>query len=132
MGRLRRRARTSFTAASVGLLLAGVLLPARTQNTEGNARRSRPSVPDILQRYPDADKDGDGRLDEDERKALRQRLRRERDQKAEAVSRKGVAATHVDVKYGAHERNVLDIWLAEPKGANTRRHLRPWRRLGRW
>jgi acetyl esterase/lipase len=34
-------------------------------------------------------------------------------QKPEAVSPKGVPATHADVKYGTHERNVLDIWLAK-------------------
>ncbi|MDW3649408.1 MAG: alpha/beta hydrolase [Bacteroidia bacterium] len=30
-----------------------------------------------------------------------------------AVNTEGVAATHTDVAYGNHERNVLDIWLAE-------------------
>ncbi|MEM8887538.1 MAG: alpha/beta hydrolase [Bacteroidota bacterium] len=30
-----------------------------------------------------------------------------------AVNTAGVAATHTDVAYGNHERNVLDIWLAE-------------------
>lgn len=30
-----------------------------------------------------------------------------------AVNTEGLAATHTDVAYGNHERNVLDIWLAE-------------------
>lgn len=30
-----------------------------------------------------------------------------------AVNTEGIAATHTDVAYGNHERNVLDIWLAE-------------------
>lgn len=30
-----------------------------------------------------------------------------------AVNTEGVAATHTNVAYGNHERNVLDIWLAE-------------------
>ena len=29
-----------------------------------------------------------------------------------AVNVKGVPATHTNVKYGPHERNALDIWLA--------------------
>ncbi|MEM6801027.1 MAG: alpha/beta hydrolase [Bacteroidota bacterium] len=31
----------------------------------------------------------------------------------EAVNTEGLAATHVNVPYGTHERNVLDIWLVE-------------------
>jgi len=30
-----------------------------------------------------------------------------------AVSPGGITATHVDVKYGDHERNVFDLWLAD-------------------
>lgn len=30
-----------------------------------------------------------------------------------AINTEGVAATHTNVAYGSHERNVLDIWLAE-------------------
>lgn len=35
------------------------------------------------------------------------------EQKLEAVSLNGTPATFVDVKYGEHERNVFDIWLAD-------------------
>jgi hypothetical protein len=44
----------------------------------------------------------------------RQRVRRGRGHRVtSAISAKGVAATHKDVKYGSHDRNVMDIWIAE-------------------
>ncbi len=35
------------------------------------------------------------------------------EQKVEAVTLNGIPATYVNEKYGEHERNVFDIWLAE-------------------
>lgn len=39
--------------------------------------------------------------------------RRRNKQLPEAVNVEGVAATHANVRYGPHERNLLDIWLAK-------------------
>ena len=94
------------SALGVVLLVAGVLVAVQAQ-------KARPSLQEILKQYPDADKNKDGRLDAEERNALKQRLQGKRGTTQEAVSAKGVPATHVDVKYGEHERNVLDIWLAK-------------------
>jgi hypothetical protein len=102
--------RLAATLAALGLLLAAGGTSLHAQNAE----RARPALQEILKRYPDADRNGDGRLDQEERNALRQRLRGTgAAQQREVVSAKGVPATHVDVKYGPHERNVLDIWLAK-------------------
>ena len=58
----------------------------------------------LLKRFPDADKNRDGKLTREE--ALEYRRKR---QKAQA----NVAEpTYADVKYGKHERNVLDFYQA--------------------
>ncbi|MGD8237421.1 MAG: alpha/beta hydrolase fold domain-containing protein [Armatimonadota bacterium] len=109
----RRHIPLATAALSAGLLLVGGILSAIAQQAEDRPDRARPSLREVLRQYPDADKNGDGRLDADERKALRRRLQGGGGEKPKAVSPKGVPATHANVKYGPHERNLLDIWLAK-------------------
>jgi len=71
-----------------------------------------------LKRYPQADKDGDGVLSNAEKKALlRQAAKRaQKNNPNPGNSRTDKAKkkpTHANVKYGKHERQVFDIWLAE-------------------
>jgi hypothetical protein len=74
----------------------------------------------VLKRYPQADKDGDGVLSDAETKALlRQAAKRAQNKNpSPGNSRTDTAKkkpTHANVKYGKHERQVFDIWLAESK-----------------
>ena len=74
----------------------------------------------ILKRFPQADSDGDGVLSTKELQVvIRQataRAKRQGQQKpaGQANQTKGPKApTHANVKYGDHQRNVFDIWLAD-------------------
>jgi acetyl esterase len=72
----------------------------------------------VLKRYPQVDKDGDGVLSEAEKKALlRQAAKRaQKNNSNRGNSRTDKAKkkpTHANVKYGEHERQVFDIWLAD-------------------
>jgi acetyl esterase len=74
----------------------------------------------IMKRFPRADADGDGVLSAKEMQAvMRQaaaRAKRQGGQKPTATKddvEGGQAPTHANVKYGDHERNVFDIWLAD-------------------
>ena len=72
----------------------------------------------VLKRYPRADKDGDGVLSDAETKALlRQAAKRAQKKNASPGNSRTDTAkktpTHANVKYGEHERQVFDIWLAD-------------------
>lgn len=60
----------------------------------------------FLQRFPQADANGDGVLTEGEARAFRQTK-----QKGEASVRGPRAPAHADVSYGPHARHVLDCWV---------------------
>ncbi len=61
----------------------------------------------IIKRYPKADANDDGKLSKSEMMRLAKALR---DNQADPNK---PAATHANVKYGDHERHVLDIWIAD-------------------
>ena len=65
----------------------------------------------MLKAYPDADANKDGKLSKDEARQYAAKLRG----KAEALPTDSAppAADLRDVKYGPHERNVLDFWFAK-------------------
>ena len=79
---------------------------------------------DLLKRYPAADTNKDGILTIEEAQAHAKVIRRGKkgDATATTAIEAGTAAptsntkrpapTHIDVSYGPHERNVLDLWLA--------------------
>ena len=74
----------------------------------------------ILKRYPQADTDGDGVLSSEEqqtvirRASARAKRKRGQTPNAEADKTDGsTPPTHANVKYGDHERNIFDIWLAD-------------------
>lgn len=71
----------------------------------------------VLKRFPQADKDGDGVLSDAETKAvIRQAARRagkNNPNQANSKADKSKKPTHANVKYGKHERQVFDIWLAD-------------------
>jgi hypothetical protein len=77
----------------------------------------------LIKRFPQVDKDGDGRLSGKEiesiksmRKKRAERKNRENGRepgKLEAINTAGKRATYSNMKYGDHASNVFDIWLAE-------------------
>ena len=69
----------------------------------------------LLERFPKADANGDGVLTLSEAKAFRekQRGRQEKTDRKVDVGQSRPKPTFADVKYGPHERNVLDIYQAK-------------------
>ena len=74
----------------------------------------------ILKRFPQADADGDGVLSDPEKQAMIRRAAARAGQAMEKKTKPGTkqaegnrAPTHTGVKYGDHERQIFDIWLAE-------------------
>ena len=72
----------------------------------------------IISRFPRSDSNGDGTLSEREWEVvIRIATAREKMQKRQnsgKSSNKGqMPPTHANIKYGEHERNVFDLWLAE-------------------
>ena len=74
----------------------------------------------IIKRFPRSDSDGDGTLSEKElEKVIKIATARAKNQggrksgKGNAQGKEQTSPTHANVKYGDHERNVFDIWLAE-------------------
>ena len=74
----------------------------------------------IISRFPRSDSDGDGILSEKEWEVvIRIATVREKIQKRQNSGKSSnqgqMAPTHANIKYGEHERNVFDLWLAESK-----------------
>lgn len=68
-----------------------------------------PRLQQLLKRYPDADKNKDGVLTRAEAREYRDRMNgRKRGERPQAAK-----PTFADVKYGPHERNVLDFFQAK-------------------
>lgn len=93
-------------------LLIFVIPATYAQNEDADKRMMQ-----ILKRFPDADLDKDGKISREEFKKLQEKRR------AEQVGKngdrpKGIEPTHKDVKYGEHEKQAFDIWLAKSKDGN--------------
>ena len=74
----------------------------------------------IISRFPRSDSDGDGILSEKEWEVvIRIATVRDKMQKRQSLGKSSnqwqMAPTHANIKYGEHERNVFDIWLADSK-----------------
>lgn len=83
--------------------------------SSGKAARAK-RLQRLLQRFPDADTNGDGVLSPAEALAYRDKVSPKGKEKSkEAAARPGSnpPPTFEDVSYGPHERNVLDLWQAK-------------------
>jgi acetyl esterase len=103
------RIRTSLTALAVIVLAAGLALAAEA-TSENNARLKK-----ALERFPEADANRDGVLTQAEAQAFIRKRAAERPAPAQARGGEKPAPDFADVKYGPHERNVLDFWKAESR-----------------
>lgn len=105
--------RTSVAGAFAGFLVAGLsawaLAPAAAQEPTSE---TDDRLKEALGRFPQADADGDGVLTAGEARAFRQRVQAQRRRIEDQASR-GPAPTLENVRYGPHERNVMDLWLAK-------------------
>ncbi|MGB1925309.1 MAG: alpha/beta hydrolase fold domain-containing protein [Rubripirellula sp.] len=92
------------------------LFPQADVNQDGSISDAEQAAASqrILRRYPRADKDGDGVLSNAEKRALlRLASQRKRNQGNPSSDLGKEKATHTNVKYGEHERQVFDLWLAD-------------------
>jgi acetyl esterase len=98
------------------------LQPQADQNGDGKLSKAEEAALNemILKRFPQADADGDGILSIVEQQAVIRRATARAKQQggqtpsAEAEKTEGQKPpTHANVKYGEHERNIFDIWLAD-------------------
>ena len=113
---MRHRFWTTITVLC-GFLAAPQLSPAQDLTAEQETR--------ILQRFPQADRDGDGKLSATEIEPIRERLQkaqqalkpRKEKTKQSAATPKGPAPTYADLPYGDHKSAVMDVWLADSKTA---------------
>ena len=78
-------------------------------------RRDAGATADVAQTVPEADANGDGKLTAEEAQTYRQKMvgKGKGAGKTAAVGATRPTPTHANVKYGPHERNVLDLWLAK-------------------
>jgi acetyl esterase len=73
-----------------------------------------PLLKQLLEKYPDADANKDGILTEEEARAYQAKMQPGKKQEGRKLPIKyEIAPTHANIKYGPHERNVLDLWLAK-------------------
>ena len=97
-------------AALCSLLAAAQSSSAQVLNERQVAR--------LLQRFPQADVDGDGKLSAEELAPLREQLEKWQARQAGRTKQpkaepKGPAPTYADLKYGDHKNTVMDVWLAD-------------------
>lgn len=81
----------------------------------GDKPKAEEWLQQLLKRFPDADANKDGVLTREEAQAYRQNIEAGRAGKRAGKGKPAMPAvkpTHADVKYGPHERNVLDFFQA--------------------
>ena len=98
------------------------LQPKADENGDGKLSKAEKGAlkQRIIKRFPRSDSNGDGELSEKELQVvIRIATARAKTQggrksgKENAPGKEQTPPTHANVKYGDHERNVFDIWLAE-------------------
>lgn len=108
-----------LTFLSVSLLIVVSLISNRTTQAANHKKTVKQGrAAEILKRYPQADANGDGVLSDREFRTFARKMRQKKTkgqdkQLPKAVNSKGVPATYANVRYGQHQRNLLDIWLAK-------------------
>lgn len=92
------------------LLILPGFAPAADEKPKADERRQQ-----LLRRFPAADTNKDGVLTREEARGYQAKTQRETQDRAarkQDAPRAAIKPTHADVKYGEHERNVLDFYQA--------------------
>ena len=102
----------------IGLSLLGLMccLPPLARGQDGETSKNDERLQRIFQRNPDADANKDGVLTREEANAYREKMRAKQAPKDDAKKKQQAERpkpTHDEVKYGPHERNVLDFYQAK-------------------
>jgi len=92
------------------VIVAGLLVVGGASAGQSDSRGQQ-QLKKILERFPQADADGDGKLTVAEAKAFRDKMRTQ--QSRSQPKDKRIAPTFADVRYGKYERNVLDFYQAK-------------------
>jgi acetyl esterase/lipase len=96
------------------LTLGIVALLASPAFAQRSNEPSEQQLKQLLQRFPDADANRDGKLTLEEAQAYRAKMReKEGKQPGRTPPGPPIAPTHADVPYGPHERQVLDFYQAK-------------------
>ncbi len=96
-------------------LLAAALIATTTVASAEPTSADNDQLRAALRRYPAADANGDGVLTTTEARAYRRSLGGSEPQTGK-IRTASPSPTFADVKYGPHERNVLDFWQAKSDG----------------
>lgn len=86
-------------------------LPAQQSSTADQAKMVELLQKVVLERYPESDKDKDGKISPGEWATLQQDLKK----RGVAPSALAPTPTAANARYGPHERNVIDFWKADTK-----------------
>ena len=103
------------------LFLALSCLTSLVAQEAERTSQNDPRLKKWLQRWPQADADGDGVLTMEEARAARERVQAQKAGK----ELPHIAATESDVAYGPHERHVFDFWKAESEKPTPTEHRAP-------
>ncbi|MBD3292254.1 MAG: alpha/beta hydrolase fold domain-containing protein [Armatimonadia bacterium] len=95
-------------ALMVAALALGSACAEQTSETSQNLQQ-------FLKKFPNADANRDGVLTASEARAFRERREQRLQERAEYEAGRP-DPDHADLAYGPHERNVLDLWIAEGDG----------------
>lgn len=102
-----------LAAVSIALV-AGSFAPAADEpQTKQGRGPSEEQLQELLQRYPGADANKDGKLTADEARNYRATVEAQRNRKQRAGDAERPKPTAADVAYGPHPRNVFDFYKAE-------------------
>jgi acetyl esterase/lipase len=94
--------------------MAIILCIGLASSPPAQAADNQQKLESLLRRFPDADANKDGKLSQDEARQYATKLRG----KSKAPPTSALPAADLrDVKYGPHERNVLDFWFAKNTNA---------------
>lgn len=106
-----------FRCATLGILLCIPLYGSADEGPRAQAPRgqelSENQLRQLLERFPQADADKDGRLTLQEAKEYRRKVQRESRATGRQSDEKSLEPTYADVDYGPHERNQLDFYKAK-------------------
>ncbi len=113
------RLRICYPCGALRLVAVAAILTSILSATAIGAQSSRQArLQELLKKYPDADANKDGTLTAEEALAYKDKMMgkaKSSKNKKTAPSGYSIKPDYADLKYGPHERNAIDLWLAKSK-----------------